>query len=104
VSIEAQKIYKINLISSKPDYHQAGIIDLRIKTPDQHHRIMVRQGKGGGHICVVPPGMEMGQLAKKWGLKEKWMDSMSLAKRLNYHRQGRSCGYDLLVKISLGWG
>jgi hypothetical protein len=65
MSMKAQKIYKFNFILSKPDYHQAGIIDLRIKTPDRHHPIMVRQGKGGGHICVAPPGMEMGQLAKK---------------------------------------
>ena len=58
---------------SQPDYHQAGIIDVRIKTPDQHHPIMVRRGKGGGHICVAPPGMEMSQLAKKIGV-EREMD------------------------------
>jgi hypothetical protein len=32
---------------------------------------MVRQGKGGGHICVPPPGMEMIPLAKKLGAERK---------------------------------
>ena len=30
--------------------------------------------------------------------------STSLAKCLNYHRQGRRGRYDLLSRISLGWG
>lgn len=66
-----------------------------IKTPGQHHPIMVRQGKGGGHIYVAPPGMEMGQLAKKLGLKGKWMDSSSLAKTyisLKFKRLGDIIG------------
>jgi len=70
---------------TQPDYHQAGIIDVRIKTPDQHHPIMVRQGKGRGVMHVPPPGVEMGQLAKKklWW-KEKWMDCRSLATVNNF--------------------
>src|SRR5665647_1176744 len=39
---------------------------------------MVRQGKGSCHICVASPGMKMGQLAKRLGLQEKWMDSSAL--------------------------
>jgi hypothetical protein len=35
---------------------------------------MVRQGKGGGHMNMPPPGMEMGQLAKKIGV-EREMDA-----------------------------
>jgi hypothetical protein len=40
---------------------------------------MVRQRKSGRDMHIPPPGMEMGQLAKKLGWKEKWMDSRSLA-------------------------
>jgi hypothetical protein len=34
----------------------------------------VSQRKGGGDMHIPPPGMGMGQLAKKLGLKEKSMD------------------------------
>lgn len=84
--MKAQKIYKFNFILSRPDYHPKEMIDLWIKTPDQDRPIMVRQRKGGGHICVAPPGMEMGQLPKKnWGEKRNgWVaSSLPLGKLLN---------------------
>jgi len=76
--MKPQKIYKFNFILSKPDYHQGGIIDLRIKTPDQHHLIMVPQRKSRGPMRIPPPGEEMGQQITKMGWKEKWMDNSSL--------------------------
>jgi hypothetical protein len=38
---------------------------------------MVNQGKGGGDMHIPPPGIEMGQLAKKIGVEREmdgWMD------------------------------
>jgi len=39
---------------------------------------MVRKRESVGHMDISPPGMEMGQLAKKLGCKEKCMDSRHL--------------------------
>ena len=50
-----------------------------LRTPGQYHPVMVGQGKGRGHMHIPLPGMEMGQLTKNLGWKEKWMDSSSLA-------------------------
>jgi len=35
---------------------------------------MMSQRKSRGDMHIPPPGVEMGQLAKKGGWKEKWMD------------------------------
>jgi hypothetical protein len=40
-------------------------------------------------------GMVMGQLAKRLGWKEKWMDSDYLAKLSTYPRSLKSYGYDM---------
>jgi hypothetical protein len=44
---------------------------------------------------IPPPGMEMVQLAKKLGWREKWMDSRSLARLVNYPQIGKKSRYDL---------
>jgi len=68
-------------ISGVPDHRRPGALLIRgLRTPGRHPPVMVRQRKGGGHMNIPPPGMEMGHLAKKMGWKEKWMDSRSLAK------------------------
>jgi len=64
---------------------------LRIKTPDQHHLIMVPQRKSRGPMRIPPPGEEMGQRIKKMGWKEKWMDNSSLAKLESYHQTLKNC-------------
>jgi len=36
---------------------------------------MMSRRKSGGHMDIPPQGVEMGQLAKKWGWKRNgWMD------------------------------
>jgi hypothetical protein len=46
---------------------------------------------------IPPPDLELGQLAKKLGLKEKWMDSRSLAKVDTYALALKNCRYNLHI-------
>jgi len=48
---------------------------------------MVSKMKGRSYMRISSPDMEMGQLAKKLGRKEKWVDSRLLAtsKTLGFH-------------------
>ena len=45
-----------------------------LRTPGRERPVVVRQGKGRGHMCILPPGMDMAHLAKNWGGKRnEWI-------------------------------
>jgi hypothetical protein len=65
---------------------------------------MVGQEKGRGLMRRPFPVMEVIQLAKELGCKEKCMDSRSLAKPGNYPLTRKNSRFDLLTLSGYLWG
>jgi len=53
---------------------------------------------------ISPAGVEMGQLAKKRGWKEKWKGSTSLATSDNYHLPRENASYHIVIWHGHLWG
>ena len=53
---------------------------------------------------LPPPGVEMDNLAKKMGWKEKWMGSSSLAILDNYHLTRKNTSFRFVILHGHLWG
>ena len=50
-------------------------------------------------MCIPPPGMEMGQLAKKRGVEREMDGCQVTCHKRNLSKIPNSCGYDLYIEI-----